>query len=85
MVLPSSEFIDLWNFYFEMAVTTGVYERICNAAPQRHGSEYEYVTKFQAQLLDSLVSFFANEAANAFITGLSNQICHIMALHLTEF
>ena len=70
MVLPGSEFVDLWNFYFEMAVATGVYERICNAAPQRHGSEYEYATNFPAELLDSLVSFFVN----AFVTGLSNQM-----------
>ena len=66
MVLPGSEFIDLWNFYFKMAVATGVYERICNDAPQRHGSEYDYATNFPAELFDILVSFFANEAANAF-------------------
>ena len=53
MVLLGSEFIDLWNFYFEMAVATGVYERICNAAPQRHGSEYEYATHFPAELFEA--------------------------------
>ena len=58
MVLPGSEFINLWNFYFKVAVMTGIYERICNAAPQRHGSKWEYAIHFQTELLEGFASFF---------------------------